>query len=138
MAKVLLMIYLDRLSLSSPPLDVTVHNWQRLVFTLMRLAAKEHSAHSEIETGSKATAHRMHTSKTGFKFSTPMRSCKDCEEHLHLQLEPELYSKEEILAFNEVILGRLRYLPVSRKDAAAVLDLLGFPTLHVEDLKLSF
>lgn len=95
---VLLMIYLDRLSLSSPPLDVTVHNWQRLVFTLMRLAAKE---------------------------------------HLHLQLEPELYSKEEILAFNEVILGRLRYLPVSRKDAAAVLDLLGFPTLHVEDLKLS-
>jgi len=95
---VLLMTYLDRLSLSSPPLDVTVHNWQRLVFTLMRLAAKE---------------------------------------HLHLQLEPELYSKEEILAFNEVILGRLRYLPVSRKDAAAVLDLLGFPT-HVEDLKLSF
>lgn len=95
---VLLMIYLDRLSLSSPPLDVTVHNWQRLVFTLMRLAAKE---------------------------------------HLHLQLEPELYSKEEIVAFNEVILGRLRYLPVSRKDAAAVLDLLGFPTLHV-DLKLSF
>ena len=140
MAEVLLMTYLDRLSLSSPPLDVTVHNWQRLVFTLMRLAAKEHCTFRNRNwiQSNKATPNRMYTSKTGqtgFRFSTP-HSC-NCEEHLHLQLEPELYSKEEILAFNEVILGRLRYLPVSRKDAAAVLDLLGFPT-QVEDLKLSF
>ncbi|CAL1153457.1 unnamed protein product [Cladocopium goreaui] len=112
---VLLVIYLHRIcrissssgsSLSSsqpsrPSLPVTERNWQRLLFTLLRRAEKEHLHLTEPE------------------------ECSD------------LYSKKEICSFDQVVHDRLVDWSVSRKDAVAALDILGF-SLPVEDLHLSF
>ena len=75
-----------------------------------------------------------------FMFVQAFHVLNALQEHLHLT-EPEecsdLYSKEEICSFDQVVHDRLVDWSVSRKDAVAALDILGF-SQRVEDLHLSF
>eukprot|EP00913_Durusdinium_trenchii_P022220 g20879.t1 len=87
---VYLLVYLERISFSTPPLHLTSRNWERLVFTLMLVAAKE---------------------------------------HLHLQVEPDLYSKQELHGFIGLLLQHLSYTAISRPDAAHARELLEHPEL---------